>query len=104
MRRVKKKIASNPEFKFYFNLRRKSTQIIRRQTGETGKPIRYIGCTRDFWISHLESQFTDRMSWDNYGTEWEVDHIIPISTVSKTDINGLIKLFPLVKYKTIIKT
>lgn len=26
---------------------------------------------------HLESQFTPSMSWDNYGTYWEIDHIIP---------------------------
>lgn len=26
---------------------------------------------------HLESQFTPEMSWDNYGTYWEIDHIIP---------------------------
>jgi len=27
--------------------------------------------------AHLESQFTSNMSWDNYGTYWVVDHIIP---------------------------
>ena len=26
---------------------------------------------------HLESQFTPEMSWGNFGTYWEVDHIIP---------------------------
>lgn len=27
---------------------------------------------------HLESKFDYNMSWDNYGTYWEIDHIIPI--------------------------
>ena len=27
--------------------------------------------------SHLESQFDENMSWDNYGTYWHVDHIVP---------------------------
>lgn len=27
--------------------------------------------------NHLESQFDENMNWDNYGTYWEVDHIIP---------------------------
>ena len=27
---------------------------------------------------HLEKQFKDGMSWDNYG-EWHIDHIIPVS-------------------------
>ena len=30
-------------------------------------------------ISHLEKQFTDSMTWENYG-EWHVDHRMPISS------------------------
>jgi hypothetical protein len=30
-------------------------------------------------MSHLEKQFTEGMSWENYG-EWHVDHIIPMSS------------------------
>lgn len=26
----------------------------------------------------LESKFSDKMNWDNYGTYWELDHIIPL--------------------------
>lgn len=26
---------------------------------------------------HLEKQFDENMDWDNYGTYWEIDHIIP---------------------------
>lgn len=26
---------------------------------------------------HLESQFTSEMTWDNYSSYWEIDHIIP---------------------------
>ena len=33
---------------------------------------------------HLESQFIPPMSWDNYGTYWEVDHIIPQNTFNFT--------------------
>ena len=28
---------------------------------------------------HLEKQFDDNMSWDNYGSYWHIDHIIPIA-------------------------
>ena len=27
--------------------------------------------------AHLESQFDDKMNWDNYGSYWHVDHIMP---------------------------
>lgn len=28
---------------------------------------------------HLENQFDDKMSWENYGSYWQIDHIIPQS-------------------------
>ena len=32
---------------------------------------------------HLESQFTDGMSWDNM-SEWHIDHIRPVSSFNFT--------------------
>lgn len=32
--------------------------------------------------SHLERQFVQKMSWDNYGRSWEVDHIVPLHLFS----------------------
>lgn len=29
---------------------------------------------------HLEKQFDENMNWDNYGSYWEIDHIIPQNT------------------------
>ena len=36
-----------------------------------------VGYTLDDLKKHLEKQFTEGMTWENYG-EWEIDHIIPI--------------------------
>lgn len=33
---------------------------------------------------HIESLFTEGMSWDNYG-EWQIDHIIPVVTFTQDD-------------------
>ena len=35
-----------------------------------------VGCDKNDLVKHLESQFTEGMSWDNYG-EWCVDHRRP---------------------------
>jgi len=35
-------------------------------------------------MEHLESQFDDKMNWDNYGTYWHVDHIRPRSLFKYT--------------------
>lgn len=43
----------------------------------------YIGCTVEFLASHIESKFTDGMSWENKD-KWHIDHIIPLSS-AKTE-------------------
>lgn len=40
--------------------------------------LEYLGCSWERLRQHLESQFTDGMTWDNYG-DWHVDHITPLS-------------------------
>ena len=37
-----------------------------------------MGYQTDDLIKHLERQFVPRMGWHNYGSEWEIDHIIPL--------------------------
>jgi len=39
--------------------------------------IEYLGCSIQHFREHIEKQFTDGMTWDNYG-EWQIDHIIPL--------------------------
>lgn len=43
--------------------------------------LELLGCSIEHLKQHLESQFRDGMSWNNYGgrTGWHVDHIIPCS-------------------------
>lgn len=38
-----------------------------------------VGYTVEQLVNHLEKQFDDKMSWDNYGSYWHVDHIKPKS-------------------------
>lgn len=41
-----------------------------------------VDFTFDELKEHLESQFDENMSWNNRGTYWEIDHIIPVNTFS----------------------
>jgi len=43
-----------------------------------------IGCTPDFFKSFLEHQFSEGMSWKNFG-EWEIDHRIPLTSFDLSD-------------------
>lgn len=39
-----------------------------------------VGYTTADLMAHLERQFVNGMTWDNYGTHWHVDHIIPVAS------------------------
>ena len=45
--------------------------------------LNYIGCSVPQLRQHLEQQFTDGMTWENYG-EWHIDHIKPCATFDLT--------------------
>lgn len=52
---------------------------------KSAKTMDLIGCTIDFIHSYLESQFDDKMTWDNYGTYWHIDHILPCASFNLLD-------------------
>jgi hypothetical protein len=66
------------------NLRARIRLIILR-----GRPaIDGLGCTIEQLKIHIEKQFVDTMSWDNYGYghgKWNIDHIRPLSSFDLTN-------------------
>jgi len=43
------------------------------------KTAKMLGCTFEELTEHLENQFSDGMTWENYG-KWHVEHIVPLSS------------------------
>lgn len=52
-----------------------------------------IGCTPNELKAHLESKFNRMMNWDNYGTYWEIDHIVAVSKFNLEKEEELFKAF-----------
>jgi len=40
----------------------------------------YIGCTIDTLKLYLQEKFVSGMTWENYGSAWHIDHILPCSS------------------------
>lgn len=68
-----------------------------------------IGCTVDFLKEHLQYQFKLGMNWDNYGSQWHVDHIKPCVSYDMTQESQRLECFnyknlqPLWKLENLIK-
>jgi hypothetical protein len=63
--------------------------VTRNGFGKESQTEKMLGCSWKRFCQHIESQFTDGMSWDNR-SEWHLDHVIPLSCA--TTIEGLKKL------------
>ena len=57
------------------------------------KTFDLLGCSPREWKAFLENKFDKNMNWDNYGTFWEVDHIVPVSRFDLTDSDEQRKAF-----------
>lgn len=56
-----------------------SGYLKRRGYSKTTKFFEAVGYTKKQLIDHMEKQFKDGMSWENYG-KWHIDHIVPNSS------------------------
>ena len=57
-----------------------SNSFKRCDTIKSTKTIEILGCSFEEFKIHLESKFDDKMNWDNQGSYWHMDHVIPISS------------------------
>jgi hypothetical protein len=75
----KKRKVNDPVYRAICNLRTYITYYCKNiQIDKKFKTMDALGCTSQEFKQHLESKFTEGMTWENYGA-WHVDHIKPIS-------------------------
>ena len=117
IRKTKRKYEKNrksidPTYKLVSNFRTAIYTVLKENNVK--KYSRYfdiLGYSVEELIIHLEKQFTDDMSWENYG-KWHVDHIQPITSFKFEDTNDddfkkcwcLNNLQPLWGYENISKS
>jgi hypothetical protein len=88
---------TDPAYKLISNFRTAIYQVLKENNVEKNKHyFDILQYTPEELISHLEKQFTDGMTWDNYG-EWHVDHRMPISSFNfeSVDDDSFIKCWSL---------
>lgn len=81
-----KKIANNPEFRLNHYIR--SAIRVSLHGDKNGRHWEdLVGYSLTDLRVHIERQFVDGMTWDNYG-EWHIDHIIPLSIFNISGIKS----------------
>jgi hypothetical protein len=72
-----RKRRKDPNTKLKEALRARIYNNMRNNKNNTS--LEYLGCSIDEYKIHLQNQFTPEMNWENWGSYWEIDHIVPLS-------------------------
>ncbi len=85
LKRQKERLKTDAEFHIRRKLRNRLYCALKRKAWKKDtKFADYIGCTLEHLKTHLESKFTDGMSWENKG-KWHIDHIIPLDSAQTVE-------------------
>lgn len=88
--KLKEKRKVDLQFKLQENLRsRLYKATVRLQ--KAGSAIKDLGCSIEELKIHLQAKFYGDMTWDNYGSYWVIDHIIPLAAFDLTDREQFLK-------------
>lgn len=86
--RTRRRRKKDIQFKLSEYLRGRIVKVLRGKIKvRPGSAVRDLGCSLEQLISHLETQFRDGMSWDNWGRGeacWHIDHIVPLASFDLT--------------------
>lgn len=80
--RIQQKIRrENVSYRLMANAGRRVRMMLKTGGGST----RHLPYSAEQLRTHLEKQFSKGMTWENYGSYWHVDHIVPVSSFSPKD-------------------
>ena len=79
----KQRRVDDPLYRFALNIRTAISKSIRnRGFTKKARAFEILGCSYEYFLSYITSQFIDDMSVDKLGKEIHLDHIIPISSAT----------------------
>ncbi len=77
---MKNKYNTDINYKLKINVKGRIVFSLKKDNLKKGEKItEYLGCSIENYKIYLEQQFLPEMNWENHGTIWEIDHIIPIA-------------------------
>ena len=77
----------DPQFRVISALRSRLSNLVSSYThsnnskaGAFGTTLsNYLGCSDQFFFFWLQFQFDEYMDWNNFGSYWHVDHVLPVA-------------------------
>ena len=86
-----KRISEDINYKLLVRCRTRIYQALKGYV-KSKRTVSLIGCPVEYLKHHLEEQFQEGMSWDNYG-KWHVDHIRPCASFNFSNESEQLECF-----------
>jgi hypothetical protein len=86
--RHRKKYNNDILYRLKLNVRNRVKLFIKSSNFDiiTNGTFKFVGCTPKELKDYIEKQFTEGMTWENYGYDgWHIDHKIPLSSAKTID-------------------
>lgn len=62
-------------------------------TRKAKRTTQLIGCSMEYLREYLESKFQRGMTWENHGSGWHIDHIVPCAAFDFTQPDQILQCF-----------
>ena len=85
-----KKRLNDKSFVLYENLRKRIWKCLKNKSNSSKE---LLGCEITFYLDWISFTMTEKMSWNNYGTYWNIDHLIPLKNFDLTKEDEAKKAF-----------
>lgn len=86
---IKKRIASDPEFRIVTCLRSRLLGCVRlAKAGKVSNALDLLGCSTEYFMKFIEKQWKAGMTWSNHGCgkgKWHLDHRKAVSHFNMLD-------------------
>jgi hypothetical protein len=99
---LKEKYHNDTNFKLIDTLRNRFYRSLKRGKGNLA--FKFLGISLDKFKELIQKQFKPEMNWSNWGTVWELDHILPISSFDLKDENQVKECFHYTNFQPLFKT
>ena len=77
----KERLQNDSKYRMIENFRGRVRSAFKHKKWTKTGSTKHFGCDAQTAINHIENQFVNGMSWENYG-QWHIDHIIPLSSAN----------------------
>lgn len=82
---AKKEYMKNPIYRLKEAIRsRIKSALVKGKFPKKSDTFTILGCSFDDFVSHIENQFADGMTWENQGA-WHLDHKVPLFVATNED-------------------